>query len=410
MYSFKILQCPRRYVHDWSKCPYAHKGEVAARRDPRKFLYWPEPCPDASKNPAKCPRGRNCAFSHSVFEYWLHPARYRTQMCSIGANCKRTVCFFAHNASELRAPTYPPMPMNLYCLAAGQQPMELGGEADMSDVCMLTEDCIMGCQPAHAHASNGCHQPQQLQQQQQHAWVDNGTLAGGMAGAASAYSVGLVPCQANNMTPYTASNNLTLFNMAAAGPVQASTSSSHPSLAPISPGSMALSAGGSGNWAEQVTAAAAAAGVSAPLSLSVVPQQLLLQQQSLPSPTLQQQVAAIGTRPGSSAPQQDSCAAHTMPMLLPSAEAVTYTTGLVATSAPATPLLEGYVLQHASSGMSCMSETNPLSGQLAKLQLQMMTAPASAQGQCYQQLPLAHALSGCMNLACVCGPMQTNMR
>jgi hypothetical protein len=48
--------------------------------------------------------------------------RYRTQMCSIGANCKRTVCFFAHNVSELRTPTYPPMPMHLYKMAGTRPP------------------------------------------------------------------------------------------------------------------------------------------------------------------------------------------------------------------------------------------------------------------------------------------------
>jgi hypothetical protein len=66
-HSFQLafLYCCR-YVHDWSKCPYAHKGEVAARRDPRKTLYWPEPCPDASKvslSTAKC----SCTTNGSVY-------------------------------------------------------------------------------------------------------------------------------------------------------------------------------------------------------------------------------------------------------------------------------------------------------------------------------------------------------
>lgn len=37
-----------------------------------------------------------------VFEYWLHPQRYRTQMCRDGASCTRKVCFFAHSDLELR--------------------------------------------------------------------------------------------------------------------------------------------------------------------------------------------------------------------------------------------------------------------------------------------------------------------
>lgn len=36
--------------------------------------------------------------------YWLHPARFRTQMCKAGANCKRALCFFAHSQAELRQP------------------------------------------------------------------------------------------------------------------------------------------------------------------------------------------------------------------------------------------------------------------------------------------------------------------
>jgi hypothetical protein len=39
---------------------------------------------------------------HNVYECWLHPKRFRTQMCQQGAGCKRTLCFFAHNLQELR--------------------------------------------------------------------------------------------------------------------------------------------------------------------------------------------------------------------------------------------------------------------------------------------------------------------
>lgn len=42
-------------------------------------------------------------FSHSVFEAWLHPHKYRTQWCQNGANCDREVCFFAHTDAELRS-------------------------------------------------------------------------------------------------------------------------------------------------------------------------------------------------------------------------------------------------------------------------------------------------------------------
>lgn len=39
-----------------------------------------------------------------VFESWLHPSRYRTQLCKDQEKCDRPVCFFAHNINELRSP------------------------------------------------------------------------------------------------------------------------------------------------------------------------------------------------------------------------------------------------------------------------------------------------------------------
>ncbi|KAI8464311.1 MAG: hypothetical protein J3K34DRAFT_461990 [Monoraphidium minutum] len=101
MYAFKILPCARRTSHDWTTCPFAHPGEKARRRDPRLFSYLAVPCPDVKQN-QPCPRGDSCQYAHSVFEYWLHPSRYRTQLCQNGANCRRTVCFFAHALPELR--------------------------------------------------------------------------------------------------------------------------------------------------------------------------------------------------------------------------------------------------------------------------------------------------------------------
>jgi hypothetical protein len=43
-----------------------------------------------------------------VFEYWLHPTRYRTQLCNDGSNCRRKICFFAHSLDELRVPACKP--------------------------------------------------------------------------------------------------------------------------------------------------------------------------------------------------------------------------------------------------------------------------------------------------------------
>ncbi|XP_058074088.1 zinc finger CCCH domain-containing protein 20-like [Magnolia sinica] len=100
MYEFKVRRCARGRAHDWTECPYAHPGEKARRRDPRKFHYSGTACPDFRKG--SCKRGDSCEFAHGVFECWLHPARYRTQPCKDGTSCRRRVCFFAHTPEQLR--------------------------------------------------------------------------------------------------------------------------------------------------------------------------------------------------------------------------------------------------------------------------------------------------------------------
>lgn len=100
----KVLRCSKRHAHDWRACPFAHPTENARRRDPREFKYCALACPDYKQG--FCIRGDVCPYSHGVFECWLHPSRYRTQLCKDGSNCHRPVCFFAHSLPELRAPTY----------------------------------------------------------------------------------------------------------------------------------------------------------------------------------------------------------------------------------------------------------------------------------------------------------------
>ncbi|KAF6265843.1 hypothetical protein COO60DRAFT_765036 [Scenedesmus sp. NREL 46B-D3] len=98
MYVFKVEMCKRVDKHDREKCPYAHPGELARRRHPS--LYKALPCPEAR---AKiCPRLENCNCSHSTFEFWLHPDRFKTFLCQRGAECNRPICFFAHSKHELR--------------------------------------------------------------------------------------------------------------------------------------------------------------------------------------------------------------------------------------------------------------------------------------------------------------------
>lgn len=100
MYEFKVRRCMRGRSHDWTECPFAHPGEKARRRDPRRFHYSGTGCPDFRKG--SCRRGDSCEYAHGVFECWLHPARYRTQPCKDGRNCRRRVCFFAHTPEQLR--------------------------------------------------------------------------------------------------------------------------------------------------------------------------------------------------------------------------------------------------------------------------------------------------------------------
>ncbi|XP_027927203.1 zinc finger CCCH domain-containing protein 2 [Vigna unguiculata] len=100
MFEFKVRRCTRSRSHDWTDCPFAHPGEKARRRDPRRFHYSGTVCPDYRRG--GCNRGDACEFAHGVFECWLHPARYRTEACKDGKNCKRKVCFFAHTPRQLR--------------------------------------------------------------------------------------------------------------------------------------------------------------------------------------------------------------------------------------------------------------------------------------------------------------------
>ncbi|XP_062105963.1 zinc finger CCCH domain-containing protein 2-like [Humulus lupulus] len=100
MYEFKVRRCTRSRSHDWTDCPFAHPGEKARRRDPRRHHYSGMVCPDYRRG--GCGRGDSCEFAHGVFECWLHPARYRTEACKDGKNCNRKVCFFAHSPRQLR--------------------------------------------------------------------------------------------------------------------------------------------------------------------------------------------------------------------------------------------------------------------------------------------------------------------
>jgi hypothetical protein len=53
------------HAHHWTNCPYAHVGEHACRRDPRKFDYAAVVCPDLLQG-GHCPQGETCHSAHSV--------------------------------------------------------------------------------------------------------------------------------------------------------------------------------------------------------------------------------------------------------------------------------------------------------------------------------------------------------
>eukprot|EP00890_Picochlorum_soloecismus_P005195 jgi/Picsp_1/5677/NSC_03036-R1_zinc finger transcription factor-like protein len=107
IWSMKVVPCSKRYVHDWTECPFSHQKEKATRRDPKLYQYTGIACPSMKKE-GTCAFGDQCPYAHNVFEYWLHPTRYRTQMCNDGEKCNRKICFFAHNEKELRNPECKP--------------------------------------------------------------------------------------------------------------------------------------------------------------------------------------------------------------------------------------------------------------------------------------------------------------
>lgn len=80
LYTYKVAPCSVTGPHEWSTCPFWHPGERARRRDPTRFSYEPLLCPDDKKG-VSCPRGDACPYTHHVYEYWLHPKRFRTLMC-----------------------------------------------------------------------------------------------------------------------------------------------------------------------------------------------------------------------------------------------------------------------------------------------------------------------------------------
>ncbi|KAF8760566.1 hypothetical protein HU200_010037 [Digitaria exilis] len=149
-YVYKVHRCPQLSSHDWTSCPYAHKGERARRRDPRRFSYLAVPCPAFRESRQRqqlartgaaptCVHGLRCRYAHGVFELWLHPARFRTVLCEAGEGCRRRICFFAHSLAELRDEDDPrplagmPQPLPIYVPASpAAAPLTFPRRADLA--------------------------------------------------------------------------------------------------------------------------------------------------------------------------------------------------------------------------------------------------------------------------------------
>jgi hypothetical protein len=48
-------------------------------------------CAAAVSPQGSCKDGDACQYAHGVFEVWLHPSRFRTELCKDGPNCSRKV-------------------------------------------------------------------------------------------------------------------------------------------------------------------------------------------------------------------------------------------------------------------------------------------------------------------------------
>lgn len=99
------------------------------------------------KKGGSCIRGDRCPYAHNVFEYWLHPTRYRTQLCNDGPVCRRAICFFAHSLDELRAPAHKPY-VSPEALARAsleaiqQNPHPLSAQVSLSSASMSQEAAL----------------------------------------------------------------------------------------------------------------------------------------------------------------------------------------------------------------------------------------------------------------------------
>ncbi|GBF94193.1 hypothetical protein Rsub_06463 [Raphidocelis subcapitata] len=143
MHCYKVVECdnPEHTRDDWDMCPFAHVGEVVTRRPPQTHL--PKLCPKARR---ACRKGRACVHAHNCFELWLHPSRFKTELCSHGARCDRPLCFFAHYDYEIRRPS----PSADEVMAAAEAAGLLGRPSQASSTCCARSGAGSSC-----HTSSG---------------------------------------------------------------------------------------------------------------------------------------------------------------------------------------------------------------------------------------------------------------
>ena len=107
-----------------------------------------------------CARGDACPYAHNVFEYWLHPTRYRTQLCNDGEKCARKICFFAHTLEELRVPANKPfVPPEALAAATTTATLEAARKADGSNKVLPVPWEIWlhtGAKPCCVHVALAC--------------------------------------------------------------------------------------------------------------------------------------------------------------------------------------------------------------------------------------------------------------
>eukprot|EP00882_Tetradesmus_deserticola_P001718 GHRQ01001847.1.p3 GENE.GHRQ01001847.1~~GHRQ01001847.1.p3 ORF type:complete len:104 (+),score=18.98 GHRQ01001847.1:293-604(+) len=84
----KVFPCSKNFNHDFAACFDTHPGDKARRRCLLQHSYSSKMCPEM-KHTGSCSRGDDCHMTHSLYEYWLHPQRYRTKMCKDAKGCSR---------------------------------------------------------------------------------------------------------------------------------------------------------------------------------------------------------------------------------------------------------------------------------------------------------------------------------